>query len=333
MLAELSEAQTSERGHASLIYPSINADDSWPPTLGMISKMTPTCNNSEQWIFWAPASSVDIHDALSLGEVRPGERFVDLGCGDGRVLAAATQRGAAVIGYELDEQLAEHAVERLKGMTSSVKIEKIDFFAAPLEANVIFAYLAPSVLQQLATRKLQWMPPSTRIVTLWFSIPNWPVLARRGNCFLHSPGHSIVEQVVSDSLGWETRALLCAVPADREMLSSVYLRHRGGPIQVTASESILYGARLSQGAYQMDGPGRVAIDLIWKKAPEGTLIEGSMHSPGHGSCQIYMYAHKNLWGNFPLSHEEQDRLKWRAARIRSRGRNFQRETPKDHGDK
>jgi cyclopropane fatty-acyl-phospholipid synthase-like methyltransferase len=41
-----------------------------------------------------------VEAALDLAELKPGETFVDLGFGDGRMLFAAAKRGAVAMGVE-----------------------------------------------------------------------------------------------------------------------------------------------------------------------------------------------------------------------------------------
>jgi SAM-dependent methyltransferase len=53
--------------------------------------------------------------ALLLGEARPGERVLDLGCGAGRFLAALREAGAEAVGVELAEAAAERARANVPG--------------------------------------------------------------------------------------------------------------------------------------------------------------------------------------------------------------------------
>ncbi len=53
--------------------------------------------------------------ALLLGEVRAGERVLDLGCGAGRFLAVLREAGAEPVGVELAEAAAERARENVPG--------------------------------------------------------------------------------------------------------------------------------------------------------------------------------------------------------------------------
>src|SRR3990167_2533034 len=42
------------------------------------------------------------HQAIELLALKPGQTFIDLGCGDGSLLILAAQRGWRAIGYELN---------------------------------------------------------------------------------------------------------------------------------------------------------------------------------------------------------------------------------------
>jgi SAM-dependent methyltransferase len=53
--------------------------------------------------------------ALLLGEVQPGERVLDLGCGAGRFLAVLREAGAEPVGVEIAQAAAERARENVPG--------------------------------------------------------------------------------------------------------------------------------------------------------------------------------------------------------------------------
>lgn len=53
--------------------------------------------------------------ALLLGEVRPGERVLDLGCGAGRFVAALRDAGADPVGVEIAEAALERARRNVPG--------------------------------------------------------------------------------------------------------------------------------------------------------------------------------------------------------------------------
>ena len=52
-------------------------------------------------------------DELIRDQIRPGSRVVDLGCGDGRLLAMLRdEHGCSVQGVELDQESIEEAIGR-----------------------------------------------------------------------------------------------------------------------------------------------------------------------------------------------------------------------------
>src|SRR3989344_8091828 len=53
-------------------------------------------------------------EALDLLDLKPGQVFVDLGCGDGRLLELAAARGLRAVGYELNPFLALYACGRTR---------------------------------------------------------------------------------------------------------------------------------------------------------------------------------------------------------------------------
>ena len=82
-----------------------------------------------------------------------GQKLVDLGSGDGRiVVTAAKQFGARSVGYEIDKELV--AISRTKiaeaKITDLASIEASDLFKADLtDVDVLAIYLYPVVMDQL----------------------------------------------------------------------------------------------------------------------------------------------------------------------------------------
>ena len=85
---------------------------------------------------WQPTDSVTMKRLLYLSEIQPGEKLVDLGCGDGRfVVAAARDFGARATGFEIDPFRVLYAkiwiwLSRLSDRASSPHVGGIDATAA-----------------------------------------------------------------------------------------------------------------------------------------------------------------------------------------------------------
>ncbi|MEK7512682.1 MAG: methyltransferase domain-containing protein, partial [Patescibacteria group bacterium] len=121
---------------------------------------------------WVPARSRDLERILTLAKLVPGERFLDLGCGDGRVVRAAAARGARAVGIELSLPLFGVAALRTLGSGGAARITFGDLFATDLgNADVIYCYGMPRPLaKRLAKKGIAEARVGTRVVSYAFPI-------------------------------------------------------------------------------------------------------------------------------------------------------------------
>ncbi|MBM3368463.1 MAG: methyltransferase domain-containing protein, partial [Betaproteobacteria bacterium] len=93
---------------------------------------------------------------LQLAAPRKGERLIDLGSGDGRIVIEAAKRfGAPGLGVDIDPRLVELAREnaRRAGVEALTRFEVRDLFETDLRgARVITLYLLPEVNRELMPR-------------------------------------------------------------------------------------------------------------------------------------------------------------------------------------
>lgn len=122
-----------------------------------------------------PTPMCAIHQALEALSVRSGDVVYDLGCGDGRFLIAAGQRGARAVGVEYDPRFAERALRSVqdKGLRE-VSVICGDACVADLsEATQIFVYLVPQGLKLLEPNLREALQRGVRIASYTFSLPGW----------------------------------------------------------------------------------------------------------------------------------------------------------------
>jgi trans-aconitate methyltransferase len=105
--------------------------------------------------------------------LKPGDRLVDLGCGDGRVLRAVKKRYKKVraIGYELNPLACLQA--RLLSLGHGTDIRRENFWKADLShATVVFCYLFPDVMKPLSAKLQAELKPGTVVVSCNFPLPD-----------------------------------------------------------------------------------------------------------------------------------------------------------------
>ncbi len=100
--------------------------------------------------------------------------FYDLGCGDGRILAAVKKRFPTVttIGYE--RAWLPLVLGWLRFSKRGVELRNDDFFSADLrDATVVFCYLLPSMMARFSNVAKTMFKPGTQIVAHDFPLPGW----------------------------------------------------------------------------------------------------------------------------------------------------------------
>ena len=106
--------------------------------------------------------------------MKTGQTLVDLGCGDGRVLRQANEKyQVRAIGYEIN--LLAYIKARVFSIGwKNVEIRRKNFWAQNLaDADIIFCYLYPDVMQKLAVKLKAEVRPGTLIVSCNFALPGF----------------------------------------------------------------------------------------------------------------------------------------------------------------
>jgi SAM-dependent methyltransferase len=109
---------------------------------------------------------------LDVVPMRAGMEFVDLGCGDGRVLRSVCKRYAVkAIGYELNP-LAFILARLFCFGYKDVDVRLGNFLKADLaQADVIFCYLYPDVMQDISHKIVRYLKPGAILVSCNFQLP------------------------------------------------------------------------------------------------------------------------------------------------------------------
>ena len=113
---------------------------------------------------------------LDLAAVRADDVVYDLGCGDGRIVVAAGQRGASGIGIEIDPRLVEWANANVlaERVGDRVGIRNQDLFLTDLSpASVIALYILPEMNSRLRPKMWRELKLGARVVANGFEVPGW----------------------------------------------------------------------------------------------------------------------------------------------------------------
>jgi SAM-dependent methyltransferase len=121
-----------------------------------------------------PSARVRVRTFLDHVPMKAGDLLIDIGCGDGRVLREAARRyGVRAVGFEVNPLAYALARVRTFGI-KKIEIRWRDFWNVNIrDADVVFCYLFPDVMERLATKLEAELRPGTRVISCNFPLPGW----------------------------------------------------------------------------------------------------------------------------------------------------------------
>lgn len=140
-------------------------------------------------LFGAPYLPTKRHQAqaaLDLLALKKGQTLYEFGCGDGRVLRQAAQRGLYAVGYELNPLLALFARLYTWKYRKNVRIVWGSFWRADItDADGIFVFLLDRFMQRLDDKLTHEAQRPLRLASYAFKIPAKKVSRQRAGIYLY----------------------------------------------------------------------------------------------------------------------------------------------------
>lgn len=135
---------------------------------------------------YLPTLGPQIKTALELADLKPGDRLLELGCGDGRVLLAAARQGIQAVGYELNPFLAALAWLRTRRYRRQVRIIWGDYWRADWPpTEVIFTFLLTRYMPKLNKKLMRYPHKPVKLASVAFQIPGKRPAAQKNGIFLY----------------------------------------------------------------------------------------------------------------------------------------------------
>jgi ubiquinone/menaquinone biosynthesis C-methylase UbiE len=124
-----------------------------------------------------PTPEMVVEKMLQMGGLKRGEKLIDIGSGDGRiVISAAVTYGAKGEGVELDGELWKRSVDkaRVAGVQDSVRFIHGDALLQDYSsADLITVYLLPVFNAKLRPILERQLKKGTRVVAHDFEVAGW----------------------------------------------------------------------------------------------------------------------------------------------------------------
>ena len=130
---------------------------------------------------YEPTPPEVVREMIALARVAPGDVVYDLGCGDGRIVIAAVQRGARGVCVDIDPRRIAESREnaRLAGVADRIAFREEDLMQTRLgDATVVMLFLSQDLNLRLAPKLQTELRSEARVVSHWHNMGDWkPVRA------------------------------------------------------------------------------------------------------------------------------------------------------------
>jgi SAM-dependent methyltransferase len=140
---------------------------------------------------YLPTLKPQVEAALDLLELEPGQTMLELGCGDGKVLVAAAERGWTVIGIELNPILVLVCKLRTWRYRKLVTVRLGNYWDTRSwgRADGIFGFVLPKYMTKLDKLIEQWRDGRpVKLASFAFKIPGKTVDRTSKGVFLYCYG-------------------------------------------------------------------------------------------------------------------------------------------------
>ncbi|HTK03974.1 MAG TPA: hypothetical protein VL500_00135 [Candidatus Eisenbacteria bacterium] len=137
---------------------------------------------------YVPTDEVRVRSMLRLADLKPGERLVDLGSGDGRIVIAAAKAGAIAEGWEISPYLwliSWLKIRRL-GLQKNARVRLGTYWGEKFEdADVVTLFLITMQMGRMERKLRQELRPGSRVVSYAFDFPHWQHEGKDNGIFLY----------------------------------------------------------------------------------------------------------------------------------------------------
>ena len=140
---------------------------------------------------YVPSQEKTVRRMIALVGVRPGERAIDLGSGDGRVVIALAKAGAEAHGYEINPVLVWAARREIRktGLTGRAFIHFKDFWSVNFsDFDIVTVFGISHIMRFLGRKCKKELKADARVVANSFPFPKWPYAKKEGEVYLYERG-------------------------------------------------------------------------------------------------------------------------------------------------
>lgn len=124
---------------------------------------------------YEPSGNQEVETIIKLANIKKGQKIVDLGSGDGRIVIAMAEKGAKAHGYEVNPFLVYRSRKKIKqaGLEKTAFIHWKSFWQVNFsDFDVVVTFQVGYIMKKLEKKLFSEMKPSSLIISHYWTFPN-----------------------------------------------------------------------------------------------------------------------------------------------------------------
>lgn len=125
---------------------------------------------------------------IEFADIKPGQKAVDLGSGDGRIVIALANAGAIAYGYEINPILVWWTKYRIKkeGLEGKAFVYRKSFWNEDFSSfDIVTLFGIRKIMKELEGKLDKELKPGAKIMSFGFSFPDWTPIKKEEAVFLY----------------------------------------------------------------------------------------------------------------------------------------------------
>jgi len=135
-----------------------------------------------------PIHKKRVDTMIALSSVRPEDKVVDLGSGDGRIVIEFAKAGAEAHGYEINPFLVWLSRKNIReaGLKGKAFVHWKSFWRVNLsDYSIVTLFGINYIMKDLEQKLLKELTPGSRVVSYLFQFPTWQSEKKEYGVFLY----------------------------------------------------------------------------------------------------------------------------------------------------
>lgn len=132
------------------------------------------------------SQDIVINNIIAFAEIRPNQKVIDIGSGDGRIVETFAMHGCKASGIELNPLLVWYSRWKLRRY-ADVTLYNADFWSHNYSNyDIVYIYGMSHLMKRLQTKLRKELKPGAKVITNAFQFPDWRVTKHKGRLYLYT---------------------------------------------------------------------------------------------------------------------------------------------------